>query len=94
MRATITRIDSKKKGNGAEFQRIYFKMDPAPKLQSLWAKTDLCKGYRNYSRWSHLLKVGNTLDGLEMKTFQTVDADCHPRLVPPPPAAPVQVQLL
>lgn len=82
LRATITRIDSKKKGNGAEFKRVYFKPEPG---KGTWCKTDLCDTYRNYSRWKPLLTVGNELGGLTLKDPRTVDADCRPFLIRKPP---------
>jgi hypothetical protein len=86
MRGVITRIDHKKHGNGAKFQRVYFK--PEQGKGTFW-KTDLCPTYRNWPRWAPLLKVGNELAGLTLKDPRTVDADCYPRLIRQP-KAPVQ----
>lgn len=86
MNGTITRIDARKKGNGAEFKRVYFEM-----ADGGWAKTDLCPSYRNWNRWKELLDVGNELTNLKLKTNSTVDADSYPKKVWKP-KAPEQQQ--
>lgn len=85
---TITRIDLKKMGNGAEFKRLCFEMDDGS-----WAKTDLCPTYRNWPRWRDLLAIGNELGELMMKDKSTVDADSHPVLIKRSPP-PTQMKLL
>ena len=76
--------------NGGAFLRVYFQMkeknlklevgEPVPK-KYFWAKTDLVPGYRNYKRWEELLKVGNVLKNLQLKTENTVNADSFPELL-------------
>lgn len=83
MTATITDIHPQKRGNGANFVRVTFKLE-----DHSWAKTDLCPTFRNFARWKPLLGVGNVLSGIALKRGgknQTVDADCAPRLVRKPP---------
>ena len=49
------------------------------------AFTDLVSGYRNYSNWKYLLKVGNKISGLQLMPAKgkvlKVNADCMPQLV-------------
>ena len=85
MKGTITKIDARKKGNGAEFKRVYFELEDGG-----WAKTDLCPAFQNWRRWENLLHEGNLLDGLVMRDKSTVNADSYPRLVPKP-ATPEQL---
>lgn len=76
MRGTIAKIHEKKIGrNGNVFVRCEFQMDDGS-----WAATDLCPAFRNFSRWSDLLIVGNVLDGLEMKSTSKVNADSFPTI--------------
>jgi len=87
MKGTITKIDKKKWGNGADFQRLYFDME---RQRPRWAKTDLVEDHNNWRNWKDLLKVGNILEDLELRDGdpKTIDADCKPRLIGyrPPPA--------
>lgn len=88
----IKEVDQMKSSrNGGAFLRVYFQMkvpdsmldlkvgEPVPK-KYFWAKTDLVPTYRNFNRWKDLLKSGNVLDNLFLKTENTVDADCFPKL--------------
>jgi hypothetical protein len=59
MRATITKIDTLKRGNGAIFQRVYFKTESGQ-----FAVTDLCPTFRNFTRWRPLLQIGTEVDNL------------------------------
>jgi hypothetical protein len=92
IRATITKIDSKKKGNGAMFKRIYF--EPENPADGTWLKTDLCDTYRNWNRWRSLLAEGNLIGGLILKDKRTVNADCHPFLIRKAVQQAEQFQLL
>ena len=78
MIAEITRIDHIKNSRnfGELFIRVHFKLEGGG-----WAKTDICPGFRNYSRWKKILRVGNRLFNLRMLDGQTVDADSYPRLL-------------
>lgn len=89
----IKEVDEMKASrNGGAFKRVYFQMrvpdsmldlkvgEPVPK-KYFWAKTDLVLTYRNYKRWENLLKPGNVLKNLFLKTENTVDADCFPELM-------------
>ncbi|MEO5635410.1 MAG: hypothetical protein ABIR14_02390, partial [Candidatus Paceibacterota bacterium] len=87
----IKEVDEMKSSrNGGAFLRVYFQMkvpspelkvgEPAPK-QYFWAKTDLVPTYRNYKRWENLIKPGNVLKNIFLKTEDTVDADSFPELV-------------
>ena len=78
----ITKIHEPQQTPGGHyfFQRINFKMirDDG---STYWAKTDLCPSFRNWKNWKDLLKIGNTLGGLEMKNSTTIDADCPVRFI-------------
>lgn len=76
MRGTISKIHDKKVGrNGNTFIRVEFQMEDGS-----WAATDLCPAFRNWQRWEDLLITGNTLDGLELKFPNKVNADCFPMI--------------
>lgn len=88
MKGEITRIDVTKKSHTGDFKRIYFKLE-----DGRFAKTDLVSSFRNYPRWSNILKVGNVLGNLQIKEggkVVTVNADSYPTLSkkadPLPPA--------
>lgn len=91
MTGRISQIDEMKssRNKGQAFLRVYFQMRNPPKLEFgkeipksyFWAKTDLVPSFRNFKRWEDLLKVGNVLDLLQMKTDDTVDADSFPKLL-------------
>lgn len=89
MTGTITGIHRKKQGNGAEFERVTFSIDSEePGGKPKWAKTDLCRRFRNYKFWEGRVIVGARFSGLRMKDEQTVDADQAPKflgLAPEPP---------
>ena len=53
--------------------RIHFKMEDGS-----WAKTDIVKGYRNEKNWIGMCHEGYTIDGLKLKSKNTVDADSRP----------------
>jgi hypothetical protein len=72
MKATITKIDTLKRGNGAIFQRVYFKTDSGQ-----FAVTDLCPSFRNFARWRPLLEIGNELDNLESTRFESISGPLH-----------------
>lgn len=87
----IKEVDQMKASrNGGAFLRVYFQMkvpnlemkigEPVPK-KYFWAKTDLVPGYRNFARWEHLLKPGNVVKNIFLKTENTVDADSFPELM-------------
>lgn len=99
----ISRIDEMKSSrNGGAFRRVYFQMKdnqkstPEKKIY-FWAKTDLVPTFRNYKHWKDVLKVGNILSDLQLKTEDTVDADSIPRLLgrseQEPDIAPLQETL-
>lgn len=75
----ITRIDQPKESRNPMqvFYRVYFKLIDEHR-KTIWAKTDLVISFRNFSRWKPLLKVGNLLDGLKLRSAETVDADSYP----------------
>jgi hypothetical protein len=74
MRATIANIHESKVGtDGVKYVRVEF-MTP----EGGWYKTDLCSGYRNWKRWKDHLEIGVTLEGLELKGANTVNADSYP----------------
>lgn len=90
MKGTIKKIDITKKSHTGDFKRVYFELEDGK-----FAKTDLVSSFRNYPRWSNLLKVGNVLGNLQLKTvgkLTTVNADSFPTLVkkadPLPPTQP------
>lgn len=100
--ARISLIDEMKSSrNGGAFKRVYFQVkDPIStpeKKVYFWAKTDLVPSYRNYKRWSELLKKGNVLSNLELKTENTIDADSFPKFLgnkdQEPEIAPLQKSL-
>lgn len=71
MNATISKIHPLKHSrNGNSFIRVEFRMEDGS-----WAVTDLCPGFRNYSRWHGLLQIGRQLTDLSMKGKSKVDAD-------------------
>ena len=47
-----------------------------------WAKTDICPGFRNYSRWKEILKSnpGTLVKGLILKRSGEINADCAPEI--------------
>jgi hypothetical protein len=84
MKATITKIDTLKRGNGEIFQRVYFKTE-----RGEFAVTDLCPNFRNFARWRPLLEIGNELDNLESTRFDSknllhIDADSRVVAIPKP----------
>jgi hypothetical protein len=46
-----------------------------------FAKTDIVPGFRNYSRWRRIARIGNQIANLRMKNDITVDADSRPILL-------------
>jgi hypothetical protein len=46
-----------------------------------YAKTDIVKGYLNERRWKPLMRVGNLLGNLFMKSEGEVNADSYPELL-------------
>lgn len=46
-----------------------------------WYKTDLCRNYRNFSRWAGLLKVGTIITGVQLLNKDSIDADSYPKFV-------------
>jgi hypothetical protein len=92
MKGVITRIDHTKIGlNGTAFIRVSFELD-----DGVFAMTDLCPTYRNFSRWEKFLAVGNILDDLttiKLSKRTAVDADSYPRLVGVRPEPPKQFEL-
>lgn len=78
MFAKITKIDEMKLSHneGEAFRRVYFRVkEKMDSKESIWAKTDLVPTFRNYGKWKDILKVGNILSGIKMKTKDAVDAD-------------------
>lgn len=74
MRGTISKIHPiKRSRNGNSFVRVEFKLE-----DGRWAKTDLCPDFRNYNRWKDLLRIGQSLIGLNLKQAGEVDADSFP----------------
>lgn len=78
MKATLTKIHPLKLSrNGNSFIRVEFQLEDGS-----WAKTDLCPTYRNYSRWTSILKqgAGVSLTNLRLKKKGEVDADSFPSI--------------
>lgn len=85
MKATITKIHPPKSSdnNDTTFIRVEFKLEDGS-----WAKTDICKQYRNYERWVDIIQagVGTVLNNLEFKgSGKMIDADSEVELVSRPP---------
>lgn len=78
MNYEIIRILPEKKARmgGNSYIRVEF-MNEAKE----WYKTDLCRNYRNFSRWAGLLKVGVVITGLQLLNKDSIDADSYPRFV-------------
>lgn len=73
MTATVHKIHPQKVSrNGNRFIRIEFL------IGNKWCKTDVCPDYRNYTRWTDVLKggVGTVVSGLQWKKKpMEIDAD-------------------
>jgi hypothetical protein len=61
-----------KSKNGNTYTRVEFKCD------GKFLKTDLCPDYRNFYRWSKVLKKGNLMGNLIQKDELTINADSRP----------------
>ena len=74
----IIKIDNWKQASDGKsvYKRIYFKLE-----SGAFAKTDLVFGFRNYNRWSKLLRVGNNLFNLKLRDKDTIDADSRVHLL-------------
>ena len=77
MKATISKIHPPKlSANGdTTFIRVEFILE-----DGTWAKTDLCKNYRNFKNWEGLGVVGQVLTNLKLKSKNEIDADSVPKI--------------
>lgn len=76
MKARITSVQDLRKGSaGASYQLVTFKLE-----DNTVARTFLSPDFRNYQVWKPFLKVGLTLDGLNLREAGLINADCHPYL--------------
>lgn len=75
MKGTISKIHPPKlSANGdTSFIRVEFILE-----DGTWAKTDICKAYRNFKNWQGLGVVGNVLDNLILKSKGEINADSKP----------------
>jgi len=69
----------KRSRNGNSYIRIEFLVD------GKWAKTDICPDYRNYKRWTGILKAepGTIVKGLSYKneSRSEINADSYPSII-------------
>jgi len=80
MTGTITKISPYKKSrNSNSYLMVEFKMAK----DGSWARTFLCPDYRNWKNWKKLIRVGNILTGLQMKSADMIDADSRPAIAEP-----------
>ena len=70
-------LTAKVSRNGNTYIRLTFKMTDGG-----WAKTDICPGFRNYSRWKNVLKANpaTLIKGLILKRPGEINADCAPEI--------------
>jgi hypothetical protein len=79
MKAQITKIDAQQsQKTGRTAYLVCFKCEDG-KSRTSWVDT----GYRNYSHWDGLLRVGNDLDNLVVKG-NYIDADSYPTKIRKP----------
>ncbi len=77
MKAQITKVDSQKsQKTGKIVHMVCFKCEDG-KSRNSWVD----EGYRNYQRWSGLLKEGVELDNLIAKNDKMIDADSYPKVI-------------
>lgn len=69
---------SEKSSHGNKYLMVEFKMS-----NGQYAKTYLCRDYRNWAHWKGLLKIGNVLTRLNMSGDYLVNADSWPMLAQP-----------
>lgn len=75
MRAEITGIEKRTSKYGGFFYYVFFRGDGKSFRSCLDPKC------QNFGRWEKLLKVGNVIEGLELKGPGLVDADSKPMLI-------------